>query len=179
MGRAKALSAWREHEARNKNIPRGRIIKDETLVDLVSHPPKQQSDLAKVRGLSTTWGGNDIGARLMAALTNAQPMDASEMPKRDENRPGLGKESALVADLLRLLLKIRAKEINVAPRLLARADDLDALAAGQREGLAVLQDWRFEQFGGDALALVEGRLGFTVRDGKLCMTRTAEEAVCE
>jgi ribonuclease D len=76
-----------------------------------------------------------------------------------------------VADLLKLLLKIRAREINVATKLLARSDDLEALAAGQREGLAVLSDWRFEQFGKDALALVEGKLGFAVRDGKLVMTR--------
>ena len=70
----------------------------------------------------------------------------------------LGKDGALVADLLKLLLKIRAKEINVAARLLARSEDLEALAAGQREGLSILTGWRFEQFGRDALALVEGQL---------------------
>jgi ribonuclease D len=175
MGRARALAAWREHEARTKNIPRGRIIKDETLVDLVSHPPKAQADLGRVRGLSAAWAGNDIGARLMAALAEAKPMRAEELPQRDDKRPGLGKEGALVADLLKLLLKIRAKEIDVAPRLLARTDDLDALAAGQRKGLAILEDWRLEQFGADALALVEGQLGFTVKDGKLRMTRTQED----
>nr|WP_299910628.1 ribonuclease D [Sphingomonas bacterium] len=174
LGRLKALARWREIEARNKDLPRGRIVKDETLADLAGHAPRKQADLAKVRGLSATWAGNDIGARLMAALEAAVPMTAEEMPARDDRKPGLGKDGALVADLLKLLLKIRSKEIDVASRLLGRSEDLEALAAGQREGLSILEGWRFEQFGRDALDLVEGRLGFTVINGKLKMTRTED-----
>lgn len=171
LGRLKALAAWRESEARHKNIPRGRIMKDETLADLAMHPPRAQQDLAKVRGLSTSWAGNDIGGRLMDTLEAAKPLSAEEMPARDDRRPGLGKEGALVSDLLKLLLKIRARDIDVAPRLLARTDDLDLLAAGHREGIAILDGWRFEQFGRDALDLVEGRLAFGVVNGKLKITR--------
>ena len=111
----------------------------------------------------------------MDAIGAAKPLPSDEMPSRDDRKPALGKEGALVADLLKLLLKIRAREINVAARLLARSDDLEALAAGQRDDLAILKGWRFEQFGRDALALVEGQLGFTVRGGKLKMTRTEDE----
>ncbi len=175
LGRLKALARWRELEAQAKDLPRGRIVKDETLADLAGHPPRKQADLAKVRGLSATWAGNDIGARLMDALEAAQPLDADELPARDERKPGLGREGALVADLLKLLLKIRARDIDVAPRLLARADDLEMLAAGVRSDLSVLEGWRFEQFGRDALDLVEGRLGFVVKGGKLKMVRNTEE----
>ncbi|WP_448502304.1 ribonuclease D [Sphingomonas sp.] len=174
LGRLKALARWRETEAQQKNLPRGRIVKDETLADLAGNPPRKQADLARVRGLSATWAGNDIGGRLMAAIDHAAPLSADEMPGRDDRRPGTGKDGALVADLLKLLLKIRAKEISVAARLLARSDDLEALAAGQRDGLAILDGWRFEQFGRDALALVEGRLAFAVKGGRLRMTRTEE-----
>ncbi len=172
LGRLKALAAWRELEAQSKNIPRGRIVKDETLADMAGSPPRAQADLAKVRGLSSAWGVNEIGARLLRVLADAEPMPADEMPTRDDRRPGLGKEALLVADLLKLLLKIRSKEIDVAARLLARADDLECLAAGQRQGLSILEGWRFEQFGKDALALVEGQLAFAVKDGRLLMTRT-------
>ena len=175
LGRLKALARWREMEARQKDLPRGRIVKDETIADIAGHPPRKQADLAKVRGLSATWATNDIGARLMAALETAVPMSADEMPQRDDRKPGLGKDGALVADLLKLLLKIRAKEIDVAPRLLARSDDLEALAAGTRTGLSILDGWRFEQFGRDALDLVEGRLAFAVVNGKLKMTLTEDE----
>ena len=99
-------------------------------------------------------------------------MSAAEMPPRDERGPALGKDGALVADLLKLLLKIRAKESNVAARLVAKSEELEQLAAGKRTGLAILEGWRFEEFGRDALDLVEGRLAFAVRRGKLVMTRT-------
>ncbi len=172
LGRLKAIAGWREIEARDKNLPRGRIAKDETLADIASHPPRSQEELGKVRGLSASWRGNDIGARLMAAIANSEPLPRDEMPERDPNRPGLGKEGTLVADLLKLLLKIRSREINVASRLLARSDDLELLAAGVRKDLPILEGWRFEQFGRDALDLVEGRMAFAVKDGKLLMTRT-------
>jgi len=174
LGRLRALAGWREIEARTKNIPRGRIVKDDTLVELAAHPPKTQDDLAKVRGLSAGWKSNDIGARMMAALDKARPLDAEELPTRDPRRPGLTKDAALVSDLLKLLLKIRAKESGVAPRLVARSDDLEALAAGARD-LNILKGWRFEEFGRDALDLVEGRLGFTIENGKLKMSRLAAE----
>jgi ribonuclease D len=172
LGRLKALAAWRELEARSKNLPRGRIMKDETLADIALHPPSGQEALGRVRGLSPAWKGNDIGARMMDALEAAHPLAASEMPPREDRQPGLGKEGALIADLLKLLLKIRARESNVAARLIARAEELEHLAAGRREGLAILEGWRFEEFGRDALDLVEGRLAFGVRNGKLLMTRT-------
>jgi ribonuclease D len=172
LGRLKALAAWRELEARGKNLPRGRIMKDETLADVASHPPASQEALARVRGLSPAWAGNDIGGRLMAALAKARPLPTDEMPGREDRGPGLGKEGALVADLLKLLLKIRAREGNVAARLIARSEELELLAAGRREGLSILKGWRFDEFGRDALDLVEGRLAFAVRGGKLVMTRT-------
>ena len=171
LGRVKAIAKWRELEAQGKDLPRGRIMKDETLADIAGHPPRKQADLAKVRGLSAGWAGNEIGARLMAALDAAKPLGEDELPPRDDRKPGLGKEGALVADLLKLLLKIRARDIDVASKLLARSEELEALAAGVRTGLPMLEGWRYDQFGRDALDLVEGRLAFAVKGGRLKMTR--------
>jgi len=169
LGRLKAIAAWRESEAMDKNIPRGRIMRDETLADVASHPPREQQDLAKVRGLSAGWKDNDIGRRLMQAIADAKPLSDAEMPPRAPRGAPLGKEGALVADLLKLLLKIRSREIDIAARLLARSDDLEALAAGQRKGLPILEGWRFEQFGRDALELVEGKVAFAVVKSRLKM----------
>ncbi|NBW74812.1 MAG: ribonuclease D [Sphingomonadaceae bacterium] len=168
LGRLKALAAWREAEAQDKNIPRGRIARDETLADIASHPPKTQADLAKVRGLSAGWKDNEIGRRMMAVLEAAKPLSDDELPPRAPRGAPLGKEGALVADLLKLLLKIRSREIDVAARLLARSEDLELLAAGVRE-LPLLEGWRYDQFGRDALELVEGRLAFAVVKGRLKM----------
>ena len=169
LGRLKGLAAWREVEAQNKDIPRGRIMRDETLADLASHPPKNQEDLAKVRGLSQAWRDNDIGRRLMKVLAKAEPLPSEELPEKPKRGAPLGKEGALVADLLKLLLKIRAREIDVASRLLTRSDELEALAAGVRK-LPMLEGWRYEIFGKDALDLVEGKLAFAVEKGRLKMT---------
>lgn len=181
LGRLKAIAEWREYEAQSKNIPRGRIARDETLADIASHPPKQQADLAKVRGLSQGWKDNEIGKRLMATIEKAEPLPEHEMPPRVPRGAPLGKEGALVADLLKLLLKIRAREIDVAARLLTRSDELEMLAAGVRKNLTMLQGWRYDIFGKDALDLVEGKLAFAVENGRLKMThvddaKAAEEA---
>ncbi|QSB43329.1 ribonuclease D [Tsuneonella flava] len=169
LGRLKDLAAWREGEAQHKNIPRGRIMRDETLADLASHPPKKQADLVKVRGLSNAWKDNDIGKRLMKVLEAAEPLGKDEMPDKPKRGAPLGKEGALVADLLKLLLKIRSREIDVASRLLTRSDEMEALAAGIRD-LPILKGWRYEVFGRDALDLVEGKLAFAVENGRLKMT---------
>lgn len=178
LGRMKALAAWREGEAQHKNIPRGRIMRDETLADIASHPPKGQADLAKVRGLSAAWKDNDIGKRLMKVLAEAEPMSKDEMPDKAARGAPLGKEGALVADLLKLLLKIRAREIDVAARLLTRADEMESLAAGMRD-LPVLKGWRYDVFGKDALDLVEGKLAFAVEKGRLKMTHIDDVVVAE
>ncbi|WP_309623889.1 ribonuclease D [Novosphingobium sp.] len=175
LGRLKALAHWRELEAQDKNIPRGRIARDETVADIASHPPKTQADLAKVRGLSAAWKDNEIGRRMIAALDNAKPLPDDELPARTPRGAPLGKEGALVADLLKLLLKIRSREIDVASRLLARSEDLELLAAGVRE-LSMLQGWRFDVFGKDALDLVEGKMAFAVVNGKLKMTHVDDVA---
>ena len=174
LGRLKALAAWREREAQSKDLPRGRIMRDETLADIAAHPPANQAKLGQVRGLSAGWKNNDIGARLMDIIEQAEPLSKDELPQKIGRRPKNGKSNALVTDLLKLLLKIRSAEMNVASRLLARADDLERIVAGEREGVALLEGWRYEEFGRDALDLVEGRVSFTVKDGKLKMTHQQE-----
>src|SRR3546814_17191340 len=99
LGRLKAIAAWREIEARSKNLPRGRIMKDETLADIAADPPTSPEALARVRGLSAGWTTNDIGARLMDALPAAHPLPAAEMPQRAD-KPGPGTEGPQVGELM-------------------------------------------------------------------------------
>ena len=174
LGRLKALAAWREREAQSKDLPRGRVMRDETLADIAAHPPKDQNKLGQVRGLSNGWKNNDIGARLMEVLASAEPLDRDDLPTKKNGRQKFSKQNALVADLLKLLLKIRSAEMNVASKLLARADDLERIVGGEREGVPLLEGWRYEEFGRDAIDLIEGRMSFTVKDGKLQMTHQPE-----
>ena len=108
---------------------------------------------------------------MMTALAKAAPLGPEDLPDREPKRPGLTKDAALVSDLLKLLLKIRAKDAGVAAKLIARSDELEALAAGVRDRLAILSGWRFEEFGRDAVDLVEGRLAFATENGRLKLSR--------
>src|SRR5206468_13023311 len=130
----------------------------------------------RMRGLSAGWKNNDIGARLISAINHAKPLPPDELPDREPRRPGLTKDAALVSDLLKLLLKIRAKESGGAAQLIARSDAPEALAAGVRSNLNILSGWRYDQFGKDALDLVEGRLAFAIENGKLKMSRVVENS---
>src|SRR3546814_14835894 len=109
-------------------------MKDGTLADLALSPPKKQADLARVRGLSGAWAGNDIGGRLMAALADAEPLPASEMPSRDDRKPRPGQEGALVADLFKLPLQIRSRGSDVAPQAVGRREDQNRKGAGREKG---------------------------------------------
>ena len=171
LGRLKALAAWREGFAQKRDLPRGRVMKDETMGDLALNPPRAQADLAKVRGLSGGWANNEGGRAVMAALATAQPLPDDEMPDTERRGRGGGKQSKLVGDLLKLLLKIRSSELGVASRLIARGGELDQLAGGVRDDLALLQGWRYDVFGHEALDLVDGRVGFAVADGRLALSR--------
>jgi ribonuclease D len=102
-------------------------------------------------------------------------MPDAEMPRATIASPGLGKDGALVADLLKLLLKIRAKESDVAPRLICALGRAGCVAAGQRDGLSMLEGWRYDVFGKDAIALCEGRLAFSVKSGRMVMSEIGEE----
>ena len=171
LGRVKALAAWREAFAQKRDLPRGRVMKDETLGDLALNPPRAQADLAKVRGLSAGWGTNEGGRAVMDALARAEPLPEDEMPDKEARGRGGGRQSKLVGDLLKLLLKIRSSELGVASRLIARGGDLDRLAGGNREGLELLDGWRYDVFGREAVDLVDGRVGFAVANGKLALSR--------
>ncbi len=171
LGRLKALAAWREAFAQKRDLPRGRVMKDETLGDLAMNPPRAQADLAKVRGLSAGWGTNEGGRAVMDALARAEPLPEDEMPEAERRGRGGGRQSKLVGDLLKLLLKIRSSELGVASRLIARGGDLDRLAGGNREGLELLGGWRYDVFGREAVDLVDGRVGFAVANGKLALSR--------
>ena len=126
--------------------------------------------------VSLVWGQTTTGdspaptvfpAPTPAALATAEHAISGHDPGPKGQSP--------VTDLLKLLLKIKARESNVAPRLVAKAEELEQLAAGRREGLSILEGWRYEEFGHDALDLVEGRLAFAVRNGKLVRTRVGDE----
>lgn len=156
----KEVAAWRERTAQRIDIPRQRLLRDEQLLEIASHAPKTVEDLAATRGLGRGFAEGWQGRELMEAVERARALPESELPTRDKAPEQLRAPGAVV-DLLRTLLRLKAEKAGVAARLVANADELDRLAAGKRD-VHVLQGWRREVFGADAVNLIEGRLAIAL-----------------
>lgn len=164
LGVLKSIAAWREREAQRINIPRQRLVKDETLLEIAATMPETAADLARARGISEGFAKGRSGAGLLAAVKAGKELPDEALPEAPKDRPGPTPSPALVS-LLKVLLAAKSEEHHVAPRLLASSDDLDRLAAGESAGVPALHGWRREVFGEAALALKTGRLALGV-DGK-------------
>lgn len=148
------LARWREIEAREKNVPRGRIIKDDFLIELAHTAPRKESDILRLRSVDKNLSKPKMEA-VLAAVNTALDMPSSEWPQLPKaKKPQQNITSAMA--MLQLLLKVKADVNNIAAPIIASKDDLEAIALG--EDTPVLTGWRYDIFGKKAVALVEGRL---------------------
>ena len=156
LGIARELAAFREDYARDNDVPRSRVFKDDALLELVSMRPKEVGDLGKSRLLLRDARRGAIADGIVAAVAAgvALEKDALPEPPRVKARDQI---NAALADLLRVLLKAKAEGQGVASKLIATASDLDDIAAGERDG-AWARGWRGEVFGRDALRLCAGEI---------------------
>ncbi|HKX36834.1 MAG TPA: ribonuclease D [Rhizorhapis sp.] len=161
-----SLAAWREREAQARDIPRGRVLKDEALSEIAAHPPETPEALERIRAVPKGFANSRLGKGLMEAiaqgLTAQPPQDAI-----DENKLRRRREpSPAVVDLLKTLLRLRAEAAHVAQRLIANAEDIERLAAHDDDGVAALHGWRHDVFGKDAVALRKGDLAIALENGE-------------
>ncbi len=159
------LARFREIYAQARNVPRNRVFKDDALVELASTKPQSEQDLSRSRLLLREARKGDIAAGILKAVKDGLATDPDDAPKVDNQRTKLQVNPAL-ADMLRVLLKAKTDDAEVAPKLIASSSDLDALAAGNRDVVA-LKGWRREVFGHDALRLCEGQVGLAVKGQKV------------
>jgi ribonuclease D len=164
LGMLRAIAAWREREAQRVNIPRQRVVRDETLLEIAATMPADATALARCRGMSEGFARGKGGVALLAAIEAARHEPEAALPEAARDRPGPPASPALVA-LLKVLLAAKAEEHGVAPKLIADAAELDTLAGDPRADIPALHGWRREVFGAAALALKDGRLALGV-DGR-------------
>lgn len=161
------LARFRETYARDRNIPRSRVYKDDALIELASTKPQSEQDLGRSRLLLREARRGDIAAGIMTAVKSGLAVPNDQLPKVDHSSVKLQVNPAL-ADLLRVLLKSKSDNEDVAAKLIASSAELDALAAGERDMKAML-GWRKEVFGNDAILLCDGKVGLAV-DGQKVVT---------
>jgi ribonuclease D len=171
----RALAEWRETTAQQRNLPRNRVVRDEQLLEIAAHAPKDADELAQMRGLGKGFAESRFGAEILAAIARTLDLAESDYPEPSQRRalpPGLGP----LTDLLRVLLKLRCEENDVAVRLVADSDDLEAIAASDEADVPALKGWRWELFGKDALDLKHGRLALTASGKRIKLVRPGGEA---
>lgn len=159
----KELAAWREREAQERDLPRQRIIRDESLMEIAAHAPTTTDELSRTRGLSKGAAEGRHGQMILDAINRA--LAAPEIawptpPERHDTPRGLGP----VVDLLKVLLKLKADQHDVAQRLIASSADIDHIAADDEAKVPALQGWRRTLFGEDALRLKHGDVALALAE---------------
>jgi len=162
----KELAAWREHEAQDRDLPRQRVLRDETLTEIAAHHPSDTAELGRMRGIGKGLVEGRMGQAILEAVRRGLDTPESECPippDRIEVPKGLG----AVVDLLKVLLKMKCDEHGVASRLVANSADIDAIASTDEADVPALRGWRRELFGEDALRLKNGQVGLGFcKDGR-------------
>ena len=147
----RALAAWRESEARRRNLPRAWITKDEVLIDIATAQPHDAGSLALVRGVSAKFAAGHRGTEVLEAIRCGLEVNEDECPELSARARLEGREALLKE--LRSLLKARCETLRIPPRLVATRDELERLAAHESPTVRALSGWRAEVFGDEALAL--------------------------
>lgn len=168
------LAAWREREAQSRNVPRNRIIRDDAILEIAAQSPTSVEALRGMRALQNGVAKGNSGEAILEAVARGRDLPESELPilERVAPRPtGLGP----VSDLLKVLLKHVTEKHDVAPRLIANADDLESIAADDNADVPALKGWRREIFGEHALALKAGRVALTAKGSLTRVVELTEE----
>ncbi len=169
----KEVAQWREELAQKADVPRGRIMKDEAIAEIASHPPATREALGKMRNINHGFAESDRALEVLDAVKRGMDMDPEHGPKREHRThlpPGIGP----TIELLRVLLKMKCEEGEVAPKLLAKAEDLEQIAAfGEDADVMALKGWRLKLFGEEALALRDGKLALAIEGGRIKVVKTA------
>jgi ribonuclease D len=165
------LCAWRELEAQRKDVPRSRILRDETLMDLGFQRPQTPEDLERIRGISSDMAQGRIGRALIDVIAKGLAVPDEECPRLEHKAP-LAPRLIPVIEMLKMLLRIQASEYHVAAKLVATSDDIEALAEHPDEYSQLSHGWRYEVFGRVAQDMMAGKLALTLDRGKIKLIST-------
>lgn len=161
-----AAAEWREREAQTRDVPRSRVLKDEVILEIASNPPEDGEALERIRSVPKGFASSRMGKSLLDAIAAGKNNTPPELPDGMNGKHRHKDPSPAAVDLLRTLLRLKAEEARVAPRLIANAEDIERLAASDDDGVVALTGWRYEVFGKDAIALRNGKLSIALEKGE-------------
>lgn len=165
------VAAWREREAQNRDVPRGRILKDDAMIDVATSAPRSVEALGRLRSIPNGFERSRTGGEILEAIERGLSRDPATVPVPERSR-GRGNTGAVV-DLLKVLLKAIAEQEGVAPKIVATVEELEAIAENDDADVPSLHGWRRALFGEKALALKNGQLGLVLERGRVRLREIA------
>src|SRR5262249_30308697 len=159
------VAAWREQEAQSRDVPRGRVLKDEAVGDIATHAPTTLEKLGQLRSLPKGFERSKWGTDIVAAVQRGIERDVATLPKLE--KPRNNSNGGAIVELLKVLLRMTSERYGVASKVIATVDDLEEIAADDEAEVAALQGWRRELFGEAALALKRGQLALAIERGRV------------
>ena len=162
------VAAWREREAQTRDVPRSRVLKDDTIGDIVVQAPTTPERLASLRSLPKGFERSKWGEGILDAVKRGLERDPKTLPRFE--RPKSAPNGAAIVELLKVLLRMTSETHGVAAKVIATVDDLERIAGDDDADVAALKGWRRELFGERALALKHGRLALSIHRGRVVTT---------
>ncbi len=170
----KELAAWREREARARDVPRSRVIKDDTIYEIAADQPRDTAALGNLRSLSKGYERSRAGEEILACVQRALAIPRDQLPAIPRGKPMPDGAGAAV-DLMKVLLKLVCEKHAVASKVVATVDELEAIATDDDADVPALKGWRRELFGAEALKLKHGGLALSF-DGRKVVAIECEPA---
>jgi ribonuclease D len=159
------VADWREREARNRDVPRGRVLKDDVVGDIAIQAPTTMERLAGLRSLPRGFERSKWGEAIIEAVKRGLERDPKTLPRLERAKPVLNGQATV--ELLKVLLRMTSERHGVAAKVIATVDDLDRIAADDDADVPALHGWRRELFGEKALALKQGRLMLAIEKNRV------------
>jgi ribonuclease D len=159
------VAAWREREAQERDVPRGRVLKDDVIGDIAVQAPTTIERLAGLRSLPRGFERSKWGEAIVEAVRRGLARDPKTLPRLERAKPPVNGQATV--ELLKVLLRMTAERHGVAAKVIATVDDLDRIAADDQADVPALSGWRRELFGDKALALKQGRLSLAIEKGRV------------
>lgn len=167
------VAAWRERQAQERNTPRNRVIKDDALFELANQRPRDLTALENLRAVPRGFSNSRAAASLIDAVKKGLDISTGDLPSI-KHAPALPPGIGPLVELLKVLLKLRSEEHNVAPKLIATVSDLEQIAANDKADVGALSGWRHTIFGKDAIALKRGELAISAKGRNLVVMPLAD-----
>ncbi|MET0276830.1 MAG: ribonuclease D [Pseudorhodoplanes sp.] len=159
------VAAWREREAKARDVPRGRVLKDDLVADIAIQAPTTIERLASLRSMPKGFERSAWGREIPEIVKRGLARDPKSLPTIERNKHA--QNSSATIELLKVLLRMTAERHAVAAKVIATVDDLEQIAGDDNADVPALKGWRRELFGEKALALKSGRLALAIEKGRV------------